>query len=80
MHCTFSSSPSKVAMMSILFGVFIHFLLKFKHFDEFFPFQIVIANLCVCCVHPLNKDISQAQFKNQSACIKTVYIADPVGF
>ena len=59
-------------MMNILFGVFIHFLLKFKHFDEFFPFQIVIANLCVCCVHPLNKDISQAQFKNQSACIKTV--------
>ena len=54
------------------FGVFLHFLLKFKHFDEFFPFQNVIANLCVCCVHPLNKDISQAQFKNQSACIKTV--------
>ena len=44
--------------------VFLHFLLKFKPFDEFFPFQNVIANLCVCiycvCVHPLNKDISQA--------------------
>ena len=46
--------------------VFLHFLLKFKPFDEFFPFQNMIANLCVCvatvcvCVHPLNKDISQA--------------------
>ena len=44
--------------------VFLHFLLKFKPFDEFFPFQNVIANLSVCiatvCVHPLNKDISQA--------------------
>ena len=70
-HCAFSSSPSKDVTMSIRFGVFLHFLLMFKHFDEF-KFQIVIANLCVCCVHPLNKDISQAQFKNQSACIKTV--------
>ena len=45
--------------------VFLHFLLKFKPFDEFFPFQNVIANLSQCvanvcvCVHPLNKDISQ---------------------
>ena len=28
--------------------VFLHFLLKFKPFDEFFPFQNVIANLCAC--------------------------------
>ena len=28
--------------------VFLHFLLKFKPFDEFFPFQNVIANLSVC--------------------------------
>ena len=27
--------------------VFLHSLLKFKPFDEFFPFQNVIANLCV---------------------------------
>ena len=30
------------------FVIFLHFLLKFKPFDEFFPFQNMIANLCVC--------------------------------
>ena len=48
--------------------VFLYYLLKFKPFDEFFPFQNVIANLCLCvakvcvcvCVHPLNKDVPQA--------------------
>ena len=45
--------------------VFLHFLLKFKPFDEFIPFQNVIANLsAVCsysaCVHPLTKDVSTA--------------------
>ena len=30
------------------FVVFLHFLLKFKPFDEFFSFQNVMANLCVC--------------------------------
>ena len=47
--------------------VFLHFLLRFKPFDEFFPFQNMIANLSVCvaslgvrvCMHTLNKD-SQA--------------------
>ena len=28
--------------------VFLHFLLKFKPFDEFFAFQNVIANLSEC--------------------------------
>ena len=60
-HYTFSSSPSKDAMMSTFCVFFPHFLLKFKPFYEFFPFQNVIANLCVCvCVHPLNEDVSQA--------------------
>ena len=41
---------------------FLHFLLKLKPFDEFCPCKNVIANLCVylVCVHPLNKDVSQA--------------------
>ena len=46
-YYAFSLSPSKDATMST-FVVFLHFLLKFKPFDEFFPFQNVIANLCVC--------------------------------
>ena len=55
--------------------VFLHFLLKFKPFDEFFPFQNVIANLSQCvanvcvCVHPLNKDISQAIIGTFFQCI-----------
>ena len=55
--------------------VFLHFLLKFKPFDEFFPFQNVIANLSVCSycvcvyVHPLNKDISQAIIGTFFQCI-----------
>ena len=44
--------------------VFLHYLLKYKPFNEFFPFQNVVANLCVwlecVCVHPLNKGFSQA--------------------
>ena len=43
--------------------VFLHYLLKFKPFDEFFLFQNMIANLSVwlecVCVHPLIKDVSQ---------------------
>ena len=35
---------------------------------SFFPFQNVIANLCVC-VHPLNKDISQAIIRTFFQCI-----------
>ena len=31
-----------------LLWFFLHFLLKFKPFDEFFPFQNMIANLSVC--------------------------------
>ena len=53
-YCAFSSSPSKDATMST-FVVFLHYLSKFKPFDELFPFQNVIANLsvfvaraCVC--------------------------------
>ena len=60
--------------------VFLHFLLKFEPFDEFFPFQNVIANLSlsiasVVCVfvcvhvHPLNKDVSQAIIGNFFECI-----------
>ena len=30
------------------FEVILHFFLKFKPFDEIFPFQNVIANLSVC--------------------------------
>ena len=49
------------------FLVLSHFLCKFKPFLEF-SFQNLISNLslheasvCVCgCVHPLNKDVSQA--------------------
>ena len=54
-YCAFSSSPSKDATMSAFWG-FLHFLSKFKPFDEFFSFQNVIANsgsarvarVCVC--------------------------------
>ena len=55
--------------------VFLHFLLKFKPFDEFFPFQNLIANLSVCvasvcvCVHPLNKDASQAIIGRFCQCV-----------
>ena len=56
--------------------VFLHFLLKIKLFDEFFPFQNIIANLSLCvasvgvrvCVHPLNKD-SQAIIGTFFQCI-----------
>ena len=64
-YCAFSSSPSKDATMST-FVVFLHYLSKFKPFDELFPFQNVIANLSVfvaracVCVHPFNKDVCQA--------------------
>ena len=34
--------------------------LKFKPFDDFFPFQNVIANLSVFVARVLNKDVSQA--------------------
>ena len=59
---------SKISFYATMgtFVFFLHFLLKFKPFDEFFPFQNVIANLSLCvatlceCVHPLNKDVSQA--------------------
>ena len=45
--------------------VFLHFLFKFIPFDEFIPFQNVIANLSAACtysacVHPLTKDVSTA--------------------
>ena len=47
-HYAFSLSPSKDATMSTFCGFFLHFLLKFKPFDEFFPFQNVIASLSKC--------------------------------
>ena len=47
-HYAFSSSPSKDATMSIFCVFFFHFLLQFKPFDEFFPFQSVIASLSKC--------------------------------
>ena len=64
-YYAFSSSPPKDAMIIPLNVVFLHFLLKFTPFDEFFPFQNMIANLSVCVasvvvvcvcvhVHPLN--------------------------
>ena len=55
-------------LRSVSSGVFLHFLLKYKPFDDFSSFQDVIANLflsvateyvCVC-LHPLNKDVFQA--------------------
>ena len=64
-----------------LLWFFLHFLLKFKPFDEFFPFQNMIASLsgcvatvcvcvCVCvCVHPLNKDVSQAIIGTILQCV-----------
>ena len=58
-----------------LLWFFLHFLLKFKPSDEFFPFQNVTANLSVCaasvcvCVHPLNKDVSQAIIGTFFQCI-----------
>ena len=48
-YCAFSSSPLKDATMRT-FGGFSSFLLKFKPFDEFFPFQKVIANLSLWVV------------------------------
>ena len=47
-YYAFSSSPPKDAMMSTFNVVFLHFLLKFTPFEEFFPFQNTIANLSVC--------------------------------
>ena len=38
-YCAFSSG---------FIGVFLHFWLKFKPFEESFPFQNVIANLSLC--------------------------------
>ena len=47
--------------------VFLHFLLKFKPFDDFsLPKRdanrsLCVARVCLCvCVHTLNKDVSQA--------------------
>ena len=73
-YCAFLSSSSKDSTMSTPCGVFLYYLLKFKPLDDFFPFQNVIANLCVSvtrvcasvcvckcvCVHLLNKDFFQA--------------------
>ena len=67
-YCAFSSSPSRDATVSTFWDLSSLFLLNFKLFQVFFPFQNVIANLCVrvasvcvcVCVHPLNKDVSQA--------------------
>ena len=39
---------SRWVLLEDAFVVFLHFLLKFKPFDEFFSFQNVIANPCVC--------------------------------
>ena len=43
----FSSPPVKDATMNTFCG-FSSLLLRFKPFDEFSPFQNMIANLCVC--------------------------------
>ena len=59
-----------------IFWDFSHFLFKFKSFHEF-SFQNVISNLslheasvCVCgCVHPLNKDLSQATIGTFFLCL-----------
>ena len=66
-YCTLSSSPSKDVTGWVPFVVFLKFLLKVKLFDVFSLPRDMIANLsvfvarCVCvCVHPLNKDVSQA--------------------
>ena len=48
--------------------------MEVKALDDFFPFQNVIANLCVfvagvcVCVHPLNKDFSQAVIGTSYQC------------
>ena len=59
---TFSLSPSKKSYNEYLLWFFLHFLLnKITPFDEFFPLQNAIASVGVCvCVHPKNKDVSQA--------------------
>ena len=63
-HCAFSSYPSKDATRSTFVAI-LHYLLKFKPFDEFFPsktwLQISLCLWLECvCVHPLNKDVPQA--------------------
>ena len=63
-----------------LLWFFLHFLLKFKPFDEFFPSKTwlqvslsqCVATVCVCvsvCVHPLNKDVSQGIIGTFLQCV-----------
>ena len=68
-YSSFASSPSKDDTMSTFCVLFLHFFLKFKQFDEFFPSKTSLKFLCVaracvcvcvCGVRPLNKDVSQA--------------------
>ena len=47
-HYALSLYPSKDAMMSTFCSFFLHFLFKFKPFDEFFPSKNVIASLSEC--------------------------------
>ena len=70
--CSFSSSPSKDSTMSTFWG-FLHHLLKFKPLDDVFPFKTWLQfSLCLwlerVCVHPVNKDVSQAIFSTFYQC------------
>ena len=55
----FSSSPSKDATMSTFCG-FSSLFVEVKPFDELFPSKMGLQISPCVCVHPLNKDVSQA--------------------
>ena len=47
-YCALSSSPSIDVTMCTFWGFFLHFLLKLKPFEEFFPCRnLIVANLSV---------------------------------
>ena len=67
-YCAFSSSSLKDATMRTFWG-FSSFLLKFKPFDEFFPFQKVIANLSLWVVSTPRNRVTGNGEKRNIACV-----------
>ena len=60
-HYAFSSSPSKDVTMSTFCGFFFTFCRSVNLLMSFSLPKCDCKSVCVCmCVHPLNKDVSQA--------------------
>ena len=72
-YCAFSLSSLKDATMRTFWG-FSSFLLKFKPFDEFFPFQKVIANLSLRVVStPRNRVTGNGATRNSVTSFLTFF-------